>query len=125
MFLKDVLNKCKEEGYPVTSSGLYYAGTKYGFLKKQEGNRNLEFDKEKFLEWLAKAKQEIPEGWVSINQLHTVLAISLSQAYILSKDPESGAKAFGAGPGVIYVDPERIKEISKRRNDSHKEKWEE
>lgn len=125
MFLKDVLNKCKEEGYSVTSSGLYYAGEKYGFLIKKEGNRNLEFDKEKFLEWLAKAKQEIPEGWVSINELHNILGISLSQAYILSKDEDSGAKTFGAGPGVIYVDPERIKAIIKQRENDHKEKWEE
>ena len=41
------MNKCKEEGYPVTSSGLYYAGEKYGFLIKKEGNRSLEFDKDK------------------------------------------------------------------------------
>lgn len=123
MYLKDVLNKCKEEGYLVTSSGLYYAGEKYGFLIKKEGNRSLEFDKDKFNEWLKKAKQEIPKGWVSINELHNVLGISLSQAYILSKDEDSGAKTFGAGPGVIYVDPERIKEIIKRRNDSHKEDW--
>ena len=124
MFLKDVLNKCKEEGYPVTSSGLYYAGEKYGFLIKKEGNRSLEFDKDKFFDWLKKAKQEIPEGWVSLNELHIKLDISLSQAYILSKDPASGAKAFGAGPGVIYVDPERIKAIIKPREHDHKEKRE-
>ena len=70
MHLKDVLNKCKEEDYPITASGLYYAGIKNGFLTKKEGNRNLDFNKEKFFEWLEKAKEEIPEGWVSINQLH-------------------------------------------------------
>ena len=118
------MNKCEVEGYPVTSSGLYYAGEKYGFLIKKEGNRSLEFDKDKFFDWLKKAKQEIPEGWVSLNELHIKLNISLSQAYILSKDPASGAKAFGAGPGVIYVDPERIKAIIKQRENDHKEKWE-
>ena len=50
LFLKDVLNKCKEEGYPVTAGGLYYAGNKYGFLVKKEGSRNLEFNKDKFFE---------------------------------------------------------------------------
>ncbi len=123
MFLKDVLNKCKEEGYPVTASGLYFSGKKYGFLIKKEGCRNFDFDKEKFFEWLRKAKEEIPENWVSLNQLHKDLNISLSQAYILSKDPESGAKSFGAGVGVVYVDPERIKQIIRKREDEHKEKW--
>lgn len=123
MHLKDVLNKCKEKDYPITASGLYYAGVKNGFLTKKEGNRNLDFNKEKFFEWLEKAKEEIPEGWVSINQLHSILDISLAQAYILTRDPESGARYFGAGKGVLYVDPERVKTIISKRADQHKEKW--
>lgn len=124
MYLKDVLNKCREEGYPITASGLYYAGKKFNFIVKREGNRNLEFDKEGFFKWLNKAKEEIPEGWVPLSALPEKLGISLSQAYILSKDENSGAKGFGAGEGVIYVDPRRIEEIIKQREDSHKEKWE-
>lgn len=123
LFLKDVLAKCREEGYAVTSSGLYYAGKKYGFITSKEGERNLEFDKDKFYEWLNKAKQEIPEGWVPLSALSKLLNISLSQAYILSKDEKGGAQSFGAGPGVIYVDPNRIKELIKQRSDSRKEKW--
>lgn len=124
MHLNDVLNKCKEEGYPITASGLYQSGLKFGFLTKKEGNRNLDFNKDKFLEWLKKAKEEIPEGWVSINELHKIVDVSLSQAYILSKDPESGARSFGSGAGVTYVDPERIKAIIKQREDKHREHWE-
>ncbi len=124
MHLKDVLNKCKEENYPITASGLYYAGIKNGFLFKKEGSRNLDFNKEKFFEWLEKAKEEIPEGWVSVNQLHSILDISLAQAYILIKDPESNSKYIGAGKGVLYVDPERVKKIIEKRANQHKENWE-
>lgn len=123
MFLKDVLEKCREKGYPVTPSGLYYAGKKYGFLKKNDGIRNLDFNKDKFFDWLNKAKQEIPEGWVPLSALPEKLNISLSQAYILSKDVNSGARSFGAGAGVLYVDPERIKDVIKKREENHKEKW--
>lgn len=123
MFLKDVLNKCKEEGYPITAAGLYYAGKKYGFLVRQDGERNLDFDKEKFFEWLNKAKEEIPEGWVPLSQIPKLLGISLSQTYILAKDENSGARSFGAGVGVIYVDPRRIEEIIKQREENRKEKW--
>ena len=123
MYLKDVLNKCKEMGYPVTASGLYFAGKRFGFLIKKEGIRNLEFNKEKFYEWIDKARQEIPEGWVTLNQLHKDTGISLSKLYTLSKDPDSGAKSFGSGCGVVYVDPERIKEIIRKRENEHKEEW--
>ena len=124
MYLKDVLNRCREEGYPITASGLYYAGKKFNFIVKREGNRNLEFDKEAFFKWLNKAKEEIPEGWLPLCEIAKLFKISLSQAYILAKDKNSGARGFGAGEGVIYVDPKRIKEIIKQREDSHKEKWE-
>lgn len=123
MYLKDVLNKCKEEGYPITAQGLYYAGNKYGFLTKHEGSRNLDFNKDKFYQWLNKAKEEIPKGWLSLNEVSKKLKISLSQAYILSKDLNSGAKSFGAGPGVVYVDPGKIEELIEHRNEQHKEKW--
>lgn len=123
MHLKDVLNKCKENSYPVTASGLYFSGLKYGFLKRKEGNRNLEFDKEKFFEWLNKATEQIPEGWLPLSKLPEKLGISLSQAYILSRDEDSGAKTFGAGKGVLYVDPKRIERIIREREENHKEKW--
>lgn len=123
MHLKDVLNKCKEKGYPITASGLYYAGMKNGFLTKKEGSRNLDFDKEKFFEWLENAKEEIPDGFVTINELHSILGISLAQAYILVKDPESDARYFGAGKGVLYVHPGRVKAIIEKRANEHKENW--
>lgn len=123
MHLNDVLNKCKEYGYPITASGLYHAGLKNGFLIRKEKRKSLEFDKIKFFDWLKKATQEIPEGYVSINQLHYDLNISLSQAYILIKLPESNAIKIGSGKGIFYVDPERIKAIIKERENQHKEQW--
>lgn len=123
MHLNDVLEKCKELGYPITASALYVAGLKNGFLIRKEKCKSLEFNKEKFFEWLNKAKAEIPDGWVSVNQLHTILNISLSQAYILIKLPESNAKRIGSGKGVFYVDPERVRAIIKERENLHKEKW--
>ena len=127
MFITDVLNKCKEEGYPVTKSGLYYAGKKYGFLKATDKKRargfSLEFNKDAFFEWLKKAKEAVPEGWVPIREIPKLLNISLTQAYILVKNENCGAKSFGAGPGVLYVDPERVKEVIKQRCENRKEKW--
>lgn len=123
MFLNDVLNKCREEGYPVTSSGLYYAGEKYGFLIKKDGCKSLEFDKDKFFEWLKKCKEEVPEGWVPLSKIPALCGISLSKVYQLIKDPSSGAKSFGAGKGVIYADPERIKELVRKCKESHRENW--
>lgn len=123
MHLKDVLNKCKEEGYPVTAPGLYFAGKKFGFIKRNEGERNLEFDKDSFFEWLRKAKEEIPEGWLPLSKIPGKFGISLAQVYILVKDPESGARSFGTGKGVIYVDPERIEKIIRERENKHKENW--
>lgn len=123
MHLKDVLNKCKEENYPITAAGLYYAGIKNGFLTKREGERNLDFNKEKFFDWLKKAKEEIPEGLVPMSQLPSLFNISLAQAYVLIKDPESNVKTFGAGKGIIYVNPESIKNIIAKRKNQHKEEW--
>lgn len=123
MYIKDVINKCKERGYEITKMGLYTAGKKYGFISKVNNERSLEFDKDKFLEWLDKATEEIPAGWLSVKQIAEKFGISIAQAYILVKDENSGARTIGSGVGVIYVDPKRIEQIIKKRQDSHKEKW--
>lgn len=125
MYFKEILKKCEEENYPLTRMGLYEAGVREGFLFKVEGSRNYNFDKAKFLSWLNKVKEPIPEGWIPIKELPNKFNISLSQAYILSKDEDSGARNFGSGKGVTYVDPRRIEEIIKRREDKYKINWEE
>lgn len=125
MHINDVIKKCSDEGYPISRMGLYTAGKKEGFIIKCENKKELDFDKNKFLQWLKKAKGKAPEGWVKIKDLPNIFGISLTQCYILSKDEESGAKTFGSGKGVIYVDPERIAKIIKKRKDKYKINWEE
>lgn len=123
MYMKDVINKCKERGYEITKMGLYTAGKKYGFIFKVNNERSLEFDKDKFLKWLDKATEEIPAGWLSVKQIAEKFGISIAQAYRLVKEDNSGARTIGSGVGVIYVDPKRIEQIIKKRQDSHKENW--
>lgn len=123
MHMKDVLNKCKEMGHPMTAMGIYTAGEKYGFLNKLEGKHYYDFDKGKFLEWLNNAIAEIPKGWVTLNEASKILNVSLPQMYILVKHENSGAKYFGAGKGVMYVDPKRIEEIIRERKAKHEYMW--
>lgn len=120
MFQKDVLNKCKEEGYPITASGLYRAGYKYGFIVKKEGKKRVTLNKTKFLKWLSEAKERAPEGWMTLNDLHKELGVSLSEVYVLIKDPESNVKRIGTGRGIIYADPNQIKKIIEKRKSSRK-----
>lgn len=124
MYINDVIKKCEEKGYKITKQGLYNAGEKYGFINKPDGKHALEFDQKKFLEWLEKAIEEIPEGWVTLNDASKLLGVSISQMYILVKDENSGAKYFGSGKGVMYVDPKRIEKIIKERKAKHQYMWE-
>ena len=123
MHIKDVINKCKERGYEITKMGLYTAGKKYGFISKADNERSLEFDKDKFLEWLEKATEKVPLGWLTVKQISEHFGVSVSQAYILIKDENSGARAIGSGAGVIYADPKRIEQVIEKRKNSHKEQW--
>lgn len=108
----DALEKCKQEGYPITRMGLYLAGQKYGFLIKQQGLRNFEFNKEKFLEWLKKAKEEIPENYISVKQLSTQYNINMTYSYDLAKEllKQEKAKYIGSGKGILYVDRKAVEE---------------
>lgn len=124
MYMNDVLRKCEEKGYKITKQGLYVAGEKYGFLTKPDGQHPWDFDQKKFLEWLDKATEEIPKGWVTLNEASKILNVSLPQMYILVKDKNSGVRYFGAGKGVMYVDPKRIEEVIKNRNSKHQYMWE-
>lgn len=123
MFLKEVLKKCEESGHPMTSMGLYEAGKKNGFLTRENSSQSWKFNKDKFLEWLEKATEKVPEGWVNLNELSKLLNISLAQCYLLIKDERSGARRIGAGKGVYYVEPERIKKIIYDNKNKRKINW--
>lgn len=123
MYQKDVLNKCKELGHPVTANALYVAGRKYGFLKKKDGVKSLEFDKEKFLEWIDGATQEVPEGYVRVCDFAKSKNKCLATIYSLIKDDENSYVRIGVGKGVIYVNKERVEELIRKREEQHKESW--
>lgn len=123
MHQKDVLNKCKELGHPVTAQALYFSGKKYGFLTKEEGERSWKFDKEKFLKWIEDATKEIPEGYVSIRDFAKSQGKSLTTIYSLIEGNENDCVRIGAGKGVIYVNKRRFDEIITKREEFHKENW--
>lgn len=123
MHMNDVIRKCEEKGYKITKQGIYLAGKKYGFLTRPDEQHSWDFNQEKFLEWLNKAIEEIPDGWLTLNEASKVLNISLAQIYILVKDENAGVKYFGAGKGVMYVDPKRIEKIIKERKAKHEYDW--
>lgn len=125
MFLKDVLEKCRENNCNVTASGLYFAGNKYGFLKKSDDNFHYTLDKEKFFQWIKKYNEKIPEGYVTLKEYSdNNPEISIGTVYNLIKDEDSGVIKVGE-KGIMYVHPDRIKAVIDKRKNSHKEQWEE
>lgn len=129
LYVNEILSKCEEKGYKISKQGLYNAGIKNGFLiksdeKKSDGRCRWDFDQSKFLEWLNKAVEEIPEGWVTLKEASEILNVSIAQMYLLVKHENSGAKYFGAGKGIMYVDPKRIEEIIKNNKAEHHYVWE-
>lgn len=123
----DALNKCKEENYPITRMGLYVAGQKNGFLVKHEGMRNFEFNKEKFIEWLKKAKEEIPENYISVKELSTQYEMNMNYSYNLAKEllEEGKARYIGSGKGVLYVDRKAVEDAIEKRKQELVINWEE
>lgn len=123
MYIEDVLEKCRERNHPMTKMGIYKAGESYGFITRKDNQHALEFDKEKFLEWLDKATEEIPSGWMTLREISEELKISISQVYRLSKNPRLELRHIGAGRGVLYVNPERFREIISENSKNHKYDW--
>lgn len=122
----DALKKCEDEGYPITRMGLYLAGQKNGFLVKKEGMRNFEFDKCKFLEWLRKAKEEIPENYISVKQLSTEYGINMSYSYNIAKEllSKEQARYIGSGKGVLYVYRKAVEELIAQNKQKSIINWE-
>lgn len=124
MYMKDVVRKCHEKGYKVSRNYIYAAGLKYGFLKRVPGQRGLELDQKKFLEWVDKALEEAPEGWVTLKELVKMKGISMNMAYEIVKDKAAGARRIGSGQGIIYVDPKTIDVAIKKYKNRHSYEWE-
>ena len=122
----DALKKCKEEGYQITRAGLYHAGKNHGFLIKHGGLRELEFDKVKFMAWLRKAKEEIPENYITVKQLSDEFGINIVYAYKMAKIliGEGKGKRIGSGSGVMYVDRNAVEDYIKTSEEESVINWE-
>ena len=89
-------------GTPVACIGkwiLYHLTTRevpcFLFLISFFSNILLEhkLDKAKFLEWLSKATEQIPKGWMTLNELHKELTVSLSEVYVHDHTPSQQNQA--------------------------------
>ena len=123
MKMKQVLLRCQEAGHPMTAMGVYTAGEKYGFIIKQEGKRSLYFDRERFLAWLEKAKEEVPDGFITVLECAKRVNMSVGSIYLLIKDNKSiQTKNIGSGKGILYVNFNQLEKfISERKYGTEEE----
>lgn len=114
MKLKNILQECIRRGYPISAQGLYSAGERNGFITNVTGTRENPnpriFDREKFEEWLKGALEDIPEGYISVNEASKELNVGLNRIYNAINYEGLDYKKIGSGKGIYYVDRERIKE---------------
>ena len=114
MNLKKILQECTNRGYPITAQGLYSAGVRYGFITNTSGTRENPnkriLDREKFEAWLKGAIEEIPEGYISVNEASKEFNVGLTRIYNAINYQGLDYKKIGSGRGIYYVDRERIKE---------------
>lgn len=122
----DVLDKCRKEGYPMTRQGLYFAGEKYGFFTKKEGEKNLEFNKEKFIQWLARKKESVPINYIPVKQLSNEYNVNMNYAYNIANEllEEGKARYIGSGKGILYVDRNAVEEYIKTSKEQSIINWE-
>lgn len=122
MYVNDVIKYCKEHGKNITRMGLYIAGKKNNFIIKEEGKKDLIFDKDKFLEWFEKCNEEVPDSYISIKDMSVKYGLSLSKAYLISKDARLNSKKIGS-KGVMYVDESRLGEVIKENKNKRTYDW--
>lgn len=102
MNVKELLKICEEKGKPVSKSAIYFAGLKYGFISKANGEeRYWTVDMGKFNEWVEKRKVVPEQGFVPISKLSQLFSCSISKAYKVAK--KCNTVRYGAGSGVLYV----------------------
>lgn len=113
MKLKNILQECIRRGYPISAQGLYSAGTRHGFITNASGTRESPnvrtFDREKFEEWIKGALEEIPEGYISVNEASKEFNVGLTRIYNAINYEGLDYKKIGSGRGIYYVDRERFK----------------
>ena len=111
MKMMQVVQYCKEHGYPITAPAIYQAGKKYGFISKVEGKYHLKFNKDKFLEWFNHSKEKVPEGYISIKNCSEIFHLSKPTCYTIAKDIMVKTVRRGAGKGILYVNKKSFGEF--------------
>lgn len=115
MKMEHLILKCAQAGVYFSRRAIYDAGEKYGFAIKKENQTALEFDEEKFNEWLKKVTEEIPTGFQTMKECSKALNLSVVTIWkYLQKYPEVETKKIGSKKGVTYANIEQLrKTISK------------
>lgn len=116
MKMEQIILKCAQAGIYFSRRAIYDAGEKYGFTIKKENQTALEFDEEKFNEWLKLVTDKIPEGFQTMKECSKSLNLSVVTIWKYCKEhPEIETKKVGSKKGVTYVNIDQIRKIIKLR----------
>lgn len=114
--INDILRRLKDK-YNINYSrnGFYWVGVQENFLIKT-GSR-YKFDEEKFKEWLNNKVNNIPEGWLSLDEVAEKFKKSRVQIFNIIKNNNIETLMIGRNKKkkAIYVKPESIERIIEKR----------
>lgn len=123
MKMNQLLIRCAQEGIYFSRRAIYNAGEKYGFAVKKEGQTALEFDEEKFENWLKSKTEKIPNGFCTMKQCSDALNISVTTVWKYCKDnPNIETKKMDSNKGVTYVNIEQLRKFIQVNKFGYKEK---
>lgn len=110
--VNDILRRLRDK-YNINYSrnGFYWVGVQEGFLTKI-GNR-YNFDEEKFKEWLNNKIDNIPNGWLSLDEVAEKFKKSRVQIFNIIKNNNIETLMIGRNKKkkAIYVRPESVEKI--------------
>ena len=110
---KEIIAKCKEKGFDVTSPLIYRQGKIHGFLVRnnnKDGRERYDFDEKKFQEWLDNF--EVSDDFVPVGQSareHNIPYMGLK--YQLLKDNCEIKKLGIVKGGLLYARREDVERI--------------
>jgi predicted DNA-binding protein YlxM (UPF0122 family) len=114
--INDILRRLRDK-YNINYSrnGFYWVGVQENFLVKI-GNR-YKFDEEKFKEWLNNKINNIPEGWLSLDEVAERFKKSRVQIFNIIKNNNIETLMIGRNKKkkAIYVKPESVERIIEKR----------
>ncbi len=100
--LKAALAFCLENNYSLTKMGLRYTGKKYGFISKAEDGFHWVVDFEKLKEYVKKATEKIPEGWIPVKE-SIGEEVPIEYVYKWIKEGKIESRRYGPGKGKLYI----------------------